>query len=776
MKSSFPRIGLRGRILLLTLPAVNLAFVAIWFLATASARQGLVSLSGANLETAAASLADAIAQGMIDTRADATAIARLDITAQAVESGDTKNFALFVDVLVRSKKRYSAIVLTDVKGRIVGSNTVGRDRRRIPSLMGRNASSESWMRKMLGARPPDAQLVPLGRPAFLLDVLAREEEVTGLCLPVTDFMGDRIGTLTVLVSSFSHGEILARFLDRGNEEVDAIAVVSDASGRLVTLPPELTEDPRWRNRDLVIPPAELSGLRHWSGPGGANFLYTQSQQKSELSELGWRVTVMRTVATIEAPVRRMSGRLLWAFIGGISITSMVLIFLATRVVRPIRRLTAAASRTDRASDFEPIVSETQDEVGVLTSAFNEMLADLKKYQHGLEVKVDERTKELRGRNRDMRLVLDNVEQGLVTVSLSGQLALEHSAVITDWFGHYEASMLFSDYIRAIDPAFAEMFELSYEALKEDLLPRELCLDQMPSRIHHPLREVACSYVPILDGEELRGLLIVMNDITEQLQAAGKEAERKELLALFEGFTRDRNGFRSFIEETDQLFARLERSSNEPEVKRIVHTLKGNAQINGLTVIGELCHKLEDEMAEGEAEAAAATLAAAEGRWRQLRASMSALLGDKDRDYIELNLSEVNRLATQLREGLPLPAVLERLAAWQLEPAERALKRLGSAASTLAKRLGKGELELEIAGNSVVIDSSRWGALWSEMIHVVRNAVDHGLERPEVEKGHGKIGPAPSAAERDAGGPSFRRCRRRRWSGGELGSGRCVGGA
>lgn len=139
MAIPFPRIGLRGRILLLTLPAVNLAFVAIWYLATASAREGLVSLSDANLETAAASLGDAIAQGVIDARADATAAARLDITAQALETGDSKNFALFADVLVRSKKRYAAIILTNQEGQIVASNTVGRDRRPIRSLIGRRS-------------------------------------------------------------------------------------------------------------------------------------------------------------------------------------------------------------------------------------------------------------------------------------------------------------------------------------------------------------------------------------------------------------------------------------------------------------------------------------------------------------------------------------------------------------------------------------------------------------------------------------------------------------
>ena len=68
-----------------------------------------------------------------------------------------------------------------------------------------------------------------------------------------------------------------------------------------------------------------------------------------------------------------------------------------------------------------------DELQILGGAFNNMAAELKdsyeRLEHmnrTLEIKVQERTRELADRNRDMRLVLDNVNQGFLTVSTSGR--------------------------------------------------------------------------------------------------------------------------------------------------------------------------------------------------------------------------------------------------------------------------------------------------------------------------------------------------------------------
>jgi len=71
-----------------------------------------------------------------------------------------------------------------------------------------------------------------------------------------------------------------------------------------------------------------------------------------------------------------------------------------------------------------------------------------------------------------------------------------------------------------------------------------------------------------------------------------------------------------------------------------------------------------------------------------------------------------------------------MADWRLEPAERPLMRLAEYARSLAERLGRGDLDVVIEDNGLRLDPQHWSGLWSELVHVIRNAVDHGLERAE----------------------------------------------
>jgi two-component system chemotaxis sensor kinase CheA len=56
--------------------------------------------------------------------------------------------------------------------------------------------------------------------------------------------------------------------------------------------------------------------------------------------------------------------------------------------------------------------------------------------------------------------------------------------------------------------------------------------------------------------------------------------------------------------------------------------------------------------------------------------------------------------------------------------------LAEQARALARRLDKGEIQVEIEANGVRLDAERWDPLFSELGHVMRNAVDHGIEPPD----------------------------------------------
>ena len=432
--------------------------------------------------------------------------------------------------------------------------------------------------------------------------------------------------------------------------------------------------------------------------------------------------------------------------------------LSRRITGPLAHLTDVITAIAAGHKNERVTIQSQDEIGALGRAFNRMLEKLddsylrmEALNRTLEQRVDDRTEALAKRNRAMRLVMDNVNQGFLTTGERGVLAQERSRMIDVWFGPYQESTTLWDYMRRLDGNFADMCHLGHEALTDDVLPRQLCLDQLPTRLRVNGRDFAFSYRTIGDEDSgpqrseddaadqgpLQGLLIVINDITEQVARARQEAEQSEQLAIFRGFTTDRSGFLSFFEEATRIVDSLRQGESNLETRlRLYHTLKGNAGLAEFGTVTELCHQAEDALAEKDEAALEVILQALVARWKSLGETLATLVRERGRDAIDIQARDLDEVLKTLRDIVPR-STWERMSDWRLEPTERPLNRLGDYARTLAHRLGRGDLEVSVESGGLRLDPQRWNGLWSELVHVIRNAVDHGLEPVEERRSHGK---------------------------------------
>jgi chemotaxis protein histidine kinase CheA len=164
---------------------------------------------------------------------------------------------------------------------------------------------------------------------------------------------------------------------------------------------------------------------------------------------------------------------------------------------------------------------------------------------------------------------------------------------------------------------------------------------------------------------------------------------------------------------------------------------------GLTVVAQLCHALETQLAE-EACMTQRTLAELRSRWTAITTHVATFVGTTGQRMIEVPETEYAELISRLSSVDRQSEVLRQLLSWQLEPAQKALLRLAEQGKSLARRLGKGEIELDVGGQDVRLDPQQWAPFFAELVHVVRNAVDHGLE-PTSERlalgkpAHGSLG-------------------------------------
>jgi nitrate/nitrite-specific signal transduction histidine kinase len=102
---------------------------------------------------------------------------------------------------------------------------------------------------------------------------------------------------------------------------------------------------------------------------------------------------------------------------------------AVHITEPVGALTKAAEALAGGNRSARVDIASGDELSVLGASFNRMVdelnssyRELEQMNRTLEQKVEARTAELATKNRDMRLVLDNVDQGFINLSPKGVMA------------------------------------------------------------------------------------------------------------------------------------------------------------------------------------------------------------------------------------------------------------------------------------------------------------------------------------------------------------------
>lgn len=371
-------------------------------------------------------------------------------------------------------------------------------------------------------------------------------------------------------------------------------------------------------------------------------------------------------------------------------------------------------------------------------------SQLSEHAANLEHKVAARTRELDERNRGMRVVLDNVAQGIVTIDLAGVMASERSALFDRWFGVPAPGLTLDQYMTEHAPGFAEQFRLNLMQLADGFLVPELVLDQLPKRFQYGNRTFDALYTPVGGTEQFDKLLVIFNDVTDQLASERAEREQKEAVAIFQRILVDRSGVEDFLNEAGKLLTELATQTDSVVQRRLLHTLKGNAAVFGLGSLADQAHELESELHERDifdktdrSLLSPAELEPFDAAWRKVMARVQQLLGSARKDQIELTVGELTALVERVREGLPLNDIVHELESWKQEPVEHRLEQLGRQASALARRIGKSPPTVEVDGGGIRFDARLWAGYWSAMVHAVRNAVDHGLEEADARVAHGK---------------------------------------
>jgi signal transduction histidine kinase len=370
-----------------------------------------------------------------------------------------------------------------------------------------------------------------------------------------------------------------------------------------------------------------------------------------------------------------------------------------------------------------------------------MVAAVVAYGFRLQRTFQKKQAEVDRANAGMRRVLDNVDQGLLTLDMKGAVIGERSDAVRVWMGEVKDGELAWDVIGRFDPKAASWLRSGWEMLVDGFMPLDVVLDQLPARARVGQRELAIGYRPIMDGgPQPSSMLLVISDVTAKVASERLEAQQKETLAMFERVMRDRQGFVECFDECGRLVTAVTQLGDRDltVVKRQLHTLKGNSASVGLITFAATCHELEEYLNESQGDLSKPAADRLMNEWSALSARLHTLMGEKQAMDVVIAPDEYEAILTAVsKDDVPRNNVRSMVEALRLEPAVRRFERLADQAQSVASRLGKGPIHVAIDGGGLRFDRDRWGGFFSSLVHVVRNAIDHGLETPAKRAAVGK---------------------------------------
>jgi two-component system chemotaxis sensor kinase CheA len=412
----------------------------------------------------------------------------------------------------------------------------------------------------------------------------------------------------------------------------------------------------------------------------------------------------------------------------------ILLAIHRVVVRPVKRLEEAAVRLARGEqvDLGGNRARVEDEVVRLAEKFGEMAEAVR----DRELRLGVRTAEL-------KLILDSVDQGFLTARADGTLFPERSAIVEQWTGPLAPDASIWSLAALIDPEAAQWMPSAWEQVVDGFLPLDAAIDQLPKQLHREGQQFSLAYHPVVMGEQLQRMVIVMTDITAELERQRVLAEQQEFAGLVDQLVRDRRAFRAFWSEASKLVARIcEPSEQAPDVlRRDIHTLKGNSRFFGLTRVSQLCHELETAMTErGECVLTPRECAELVEIWDSLRLRIEPLIQGAT-VFIEVSRDEYERLLDAVCKRKPIAQVEQMVRGLRREPASARLEHAKRILIDTSIKLEKTPPRVEMRHDDLRLPPGPWAPFWSVLSHVLNNAVDHGVESDDERLAAGK--PLPS---------------------------------
>jgi two-component system chemotaxis sensor kinase CheA len=509
-------------------------------------------------------------------------------------------------------------------------------------------------------------------------------------------------------------------------------------------------------------PADAPAPKGDSVYAGANTIWLSRRVQSRAGELIGEVQIEMSLDGELAAYRRTRlDFLVGAAVLALGTSAMLVAVARRQIVLPLRRVAFAAAAIERGELSARAANTQRDEIGDLAFAFNRM-ADA----------LEDREQRLEAVTRNLRELVDHMRQAIVAFDASGCVVSEASREALRIFGsgdlrgHLVRDLLFGDapQFDVEVQAFDEWRELAFATEPTDwerlaeYAPKEVVVG--PQKI-----PVTLEFRPIVrQGRVLQVMLLatdVSHERTLERTVETKEAEYdKRLRAMRRLLVGGSQAFVAFIESAQtrlcssiavvEQCGELLPSATIDGLFRAAHTVRGEARAFDMRELEKELESIEEELDELRANA--------RGDGHQLTTSLQAkCVGgfrsalatlERERDLFTeaspVGKAIFNQATVQRQDLRAIAEYAERTGGEVKRLVERLLSRpLGEcAAGVLESAPAWAAAEEKLV--QLVVDNGDFGVapallpvLPGILTNLVRNAIAHGIERPDERQAAGK---------------------------------------
>lgn len=417
------------------------------------------------------------------------------------------------------------------------------------------------------------------------------------------------------------------------------------------------------------------------------------------------------------------------------------------------------------NDFSGKIAVTSaDEIGKLAESFNELLENL------------------RIKTSDLMSMMRSMHTGLFTIMADEKIHHEYSSHIeyifecADVAGRNYAEFLFSnagigsDVRNQVCTAVSSLLgedEMMFE-FNSHLLIGEFTIQLMSDANAVRSKILEVDWDPIIIDGVITKIMVSIRDVTEvRAMQAAAEKQKVDLEIVGQILKLTPQRFREFA---DNAFALIDRnrkiiSQNSQKNENVVaelfanmHTVKGNARTYQLNYITDVVHEVEftyDCLRKGDTHPWVQNhllnelerVREAVGRYMNVfkekldfpsqgaSLPVDSLLIKKSR--LNSVISRVESVLAERREAVHLAPILNDLRWLDSKSLPQVLSGMLTTLPDIARQLNKIPPRIRFEGNVVYILSAHADSINNVFSHVLKNAIDHGIETPEERRASGK---------------------------------------